>query len=144
MRKFAFAPEAGPLWRAAVLAAVMSAAANAALYALAAQFGVFSAGPILRSGPGFALGPVVLVSALAALAGVGVFALLRARNGKFGLFMGIAAAALLVSLPAPLAVPGAATAQVVVVMLMHLVVAAVTVGLIRRWAERAGYVRIRV
>ncbi len=129
----------GSLWRVGLLAAVLAAVANALVFALAVQVGIF---PAFRlnpdAGPQMAIELVVGVSVLAGLAGVGSFALLRRWVERpLRTFLGLAGAALLLSFAAPLALPGT-TAQVLVLNLMHLVAAAVVVGLVARWAALTG------
>jgi hypothetical protein len=58
----------------------LSVVVNTVIFLLAAGLGVFPSAGLLPPGPGeMALGPVILVSALGAFGGVGVYALLRNR-----------------------------------------------------------------
>jgi hypothetical protein len=124
------------LWKAGLGAAVLAAMANAVLFGLAVTLGVF---PSLTFQPGvgaqMSVEPVLLVSVVGALAGVGAFALLRRRVARpVPAFLRVAAVVLLLSFAAPFAVPGTAPLQALVLNVMHVVVAAVVV----RGVMRAG------
>ncbi|MGI9181607.1 MAG: DUF6069 family protein [Longimicrobiaceae bacterium] len=130
----------GSLWRVGLLAALLSAAMNAAIFTLAVALGIF---PSLwidpQAGAQMAIEPVILVSAVGAMAGVSVFALLRRRTEQpLRVFLWLAGAVLLVSFAAPFALPMSG-AQILVLELLHLVVAAVVVGALLRWAAIRGY-----
>jgi hypothetical protein len=117
------------LWKNGLVAGVLAAALNAAIFAFAVSVGVF---PSLTFQPEFGAGmsvePILLVSLVGALAGVGAFALLRSRVERpVSLFLRIAAVVLLLSFAAPFAIPGTAPLQAVVLNLMHVVVAATVV-----------------
>jgi len=134
-------PAAWPLGRAALVAALGSAIANAALFEVAAARGVFPPGPLFPTGPGQAmtLGPVVLVSVVAALAGAGVFALLRSRTPRPMRTFTIAAAVVTVlSFAAPLAMPDWTGAQATALDLMHVVAAGIVVWAMSRTEPRRG------
>ena len=123
------------VWRAGVLAAGVAAAVNAALYLAAVALGVFPRATVVpAAGESVALVPVVLMSALGALGGVGVFVLLRtiSRNAM-RTFLATAGVVLALSLGGPLTVPGFTAAQVAVLVGMHVVVAACTVWALSRW-----------
>jgi hypothetical protein len=122
------------LWKTGLVAGVLAAALNAAIFAFAVSVGVF---PSLTFQPEFGAGmsvePILLVSLVGALAGVGAFALLRSRVERpVSLFLRIAAVVLLLSFAAPFAIPGTAPLQAVVLNVMHLVVAATVVWAVLR------------
>ncbi|WP_246023008.1 DUF6069 family protein [Halosimplex halophilum] len=116
----------------AVLAAVLAAAANAALVAAVQWVGI---------APGFralTYPPVVFLSVLGALGAAGVYALLRNRVAEpAATFRKLALAVLVVSFVPDLALlaadPAATVAGVVVLMGMHVVVAAIAVELLVSW-----------
>lgn len=127
-----------PIARAALLAALGAAALNAALYQASVAAGIFPRLPFFPAGPGepMTLGPVLLVSVVAALAGVGVFAVLRRRTRQpFRAFAAVAGVVLLVSFAAPVAMPGWTGAQAGMLNLMHALVAAAVLLAVRRVAE---------
>jgi hypothetical protein len=124
------------LWKTGLAAGLLAALANALIFALAVAGGVF---PSLTFQPDvgaqMSVEPVLLVSVVGALAGVGAFALLRRRVARpVPAFLRVAAVVLLLSFAAPFAVPGAAPLQALVLNVMHVVVAAVVV----RGVMRAG------
>ncbi|WP_246391751.1 DUF6069 family protein [Halosimplex pelagicum] len=116
----------------AVLAAILAAAANAGLVATAQAVGI---------APGFralTYPPVVFLSVLGALGAAGVYALLRRRVAEpAATFRKVAVATLVLSFVPDLALlaadPAATPAGVVVLMVMHVVVAAVAVELLVSW-----------
>jgi hypothetical protein len=116
----------------AVLAAVLAAAANAALVAAVQGVGI---------APGFralTYPPVVFLSVLGALGAAGVYALLRGQVAEpAATFRKLALAVLVVSFVPDLALlaadPAATPAGVVVLMIMHVVVAAIAVELLVSW-----------
>ncbi|WP_436908613.1 DUF6069 family protein [Halosimplex marinum] len=115
-----------------VLAAVLAAAANAALVAVVQAVGV---------APGFralTYPPVVFLSVLGAVGAAGVYALLRNRvEEPAATFRKLALGVLVVSFVPDLALlvadPAATAAGVVVLMVMHVVVAAIAVELLVSW-----------
>jgi len=121
-------------WRAGFLAAGLSALTNALIFALAVAAGVFASLWLRPDAPGeMFVGPIVLVSVLGALAGAGVYVLLRKWSRQpERTFAVVAGVVLLLSLAAPFAIPGTTVAQGLVLNLMHVVVAAFTVGLLLR------------
>jgi hypothetical protein len=125
----ASARKGGSLARSGVVAGVLSAVVNAAVFAVAVAAGIF---PSLTfqpdAGAQMSVEPVVLVSVVGVLAAVGVFALLRRAVAKpVPVFLRIAAVVLLLSFVAPFAIPGTAVAQAIVLNVQHVVVAAAAV-----------------
>jgi hypothetical protein len=117
-------------------AAALGAAANAAIFALSIALGIFPSLTFqLDLGAQMSIEPVLLVSAVGALAGIGVFALLRPRVAEpVGVFVRISVAVLLVSFVAPFVIPGMTMLQAVVLNLLHVVIAAAVVGAVLRTA----------
>jgi hypothetical protein len=114
------------------LAATLAAAANAGLVAAA---GAMEIAPEFRA---LTYPPVVFLSVLGALGAAGVYALLRRRVAEpVATFRKVAVAALVVSFVPDLALlaadPAATPAGVVVLILMHVVVAAIAVELLVSW-----------
>lgn len=124
----------GTLWRAGLAASGVAALVNGAVFALAVAAGLFPSLTFTAdAGAQMSIEPVLLVSVVATLTGVGAFALLRRMVAKpVPVFLWIAAGVLLISFAAPFAIPGTAPAQAVVLNLLHLVVAAVAVGVVLR------------
>jgi hypothetical protein len=122
------------LWKTGLVAGMMAAMANAVVFGLAVAAGIF---PSLTFQPdlgaGMSIEPVLLVSVVGALGGVGAFALLRRRVSRpVPVFLWIAAAVLLLSFAAPFAIPGTAVMQAAVLNLLHVVVAAFVVWAVLR------------
>ncbi len=122
------------LWKTGAVAAVLAAVGNALVFALAVAGGVFPSLTFqLDAGAQMSVEPVLLVSVVGALAGVGAFALLRRRLARpVPIFMRIAAAVLLLSFAAPFVIPGTALMQGIVLNLMHAVVAGFVVWAVLR------------
>jgi hypothetical protein len=114
---------------------VASAVLNTAIFLAAVAMGIFpSASFVPDPQAGMALGPVVLVSVVGALGGTGVFTLLRRRFAEpMRVFLMLAGAVLVLSFAAPFVIPGMTPAQIWVLEIMHVVVAATTVGLLWQW-----------
>jgi predicted membrane channel-forming protein YqfA (hemolysin III family) len=120
------------------VAAGTAAAVNAAVYLAARAAGIFPPAPLfpVRQDDPMTLGPILLVSVVAGLAGVGVYALLRPRvRAPVRFFAWIAMAVLVVSLLAPLAITGWTAAQAWTLNLMHVAAAAAVLWQVRA-AER--------
>jgi hypothetical protein len=133
-RSSAQVPGNRSLWKAGLLAAALGAAVNAVVFALAVAGGVF---PSLTFQPDvgaqMSIEPILLVSVVGALAGVGAFAMLLRHVAKpVSVFLRVAAAVLLISFAAPFAIPGTALMQAVVLNLFHVVVAASVVWAVLR------------
>jgi hypothetical protein len=117
------------LWKTGLGAAAPAAVINAVVFALAVAVGVF---PSLTFQPDvgaqMSVEPVLLVSVVGALAGVGAFALLRRRVARpVPIFLWVAATVLLLSFAAPFAMPGTGLMQALVLNAMHAVVAGLVV-----------------
>lgn len=82
------------------------------------------------------LGPILPVSVVAALAGVGVYAFVRRVRQPMRVFTTAAILVLIPSFAAPLAMSDWTAAQAAVLNLMHVVVAGVTIWSVRRVPER--------
>jgi hypothetical protein len=128
----------GSLWKPALVAAAGAALANGVLFGLGVAAGIFPAFRLDPSaGPQMAVEPILLVSAVAAAVGVGVYGALRTRSADpLGLFLKIAAVVLVLSFAAPFAIPGTTVTQGLATGLLHVVVAAAVVVVVRR-ADRA-------
>ncbi|WP_415379240.1 DUF6069 family protein [Halosimplex sp. TS25] len=116
----------------AVLAAILAAAANAALVAVVQAVGI---APEFRA---LTYPPVVFLSVLGALGAAGVYAFVRSRvDEPAATFRKVAVAVLVLSVLPDLGLlvgdPAATVAGVVVLMLMHVVVAAIAVELLVSW-----------
>lgn len=121
--------------RAAAVAAAVAAGANATVYLAARAAEVFPPGPFFPSTQDdpMTLGPILLVSAVAGAAGIGVYALLRRLvREPLRVFTWIAMAVLVLSLLGPLAMTGWTAAQAWTLNLMHVIAAAAVL-----WQARA-------
>jgi hypothetical protein len=117
----------GPsLWKVGAVAAVASMVMNGIIYALAVAAGAF---PSLRldtaaPGPQMGIEPVLLVSAIGAMAGVVAFGAVRFyADNPVRAFVQLAGVVLVLSFVGPFLVPGTTLAQGLVLNLMHVVVA---------------------
>jgi len=121
-------------WRYAIVAAGAAAAVNAAIFAIAVGAGIFpSLGFSPDAGASMSIEPVLLVSVLGTLAGVGVFTLLRGRVARpVPTFLRLAAVVLVASFAAPFLIPGTVLAQAVVLNVLHVPVAAAVVWAVLR------------
>jgi len=128
------AREGRSLWKTGLVAGMMAAAANAVVFGLAVAAGIFPSLTLQPDlGAQMSIEPVLLVSVVGALAGVGAFSLLRSRVSRpVPVFLGIAAAVLLLSVAAPFAIPGTAAMQAVVLNVLHVVVAGFVVAAVLR------------
>ena len=118
--------DAKSIWKNGLLAGIMAAALNAAIFVLAVVAGIF---PSLTFQPDMgaqmSIEPILLVSVLGSLGGVGAFSLLRSRVAKpVPLFLRIVVVVLLLSFAAPFAIPGTEVLQAIILNVMHVVVAA--------------------
>jgi hypothetical protein len=116
------------------LAATVAAALNAALYLVGVATGIFSQFGWFPEGRGdeMMLGPILLVSVVGAAAGVGVYGLCRRFASRpLPIFTAIAAVVLILSMVPPFAM-GWRTAQVLLLLLMHVVTAGVVLWAVRR------------
>jgi hypothetical protein len=113
------------LWMKGLAAAALAVATNGALFLIAVASGIFPALTFQPDGGAqMSIEPILLVSFVGALAGVGLFALLRRWVARpTTIFLWVAAVALLISFAAPFAVPGTALLQAVALNVMHVVVA---------------------
>lgn len=113
------------IWKSGLLAGILAAALNTAIFVLAVVAGVF---PSLTfqpdTGAQMSVEPILLVSVLGALGGAGAFALLRSRVANpVPVFLKVVIVVLLLSFAAPFAIPGTAVVQAIVLNVMHIVVA---------------------
>lgn len=122
------------LWTKGLIAAALAVTANALIFVIAVASGIFPSLTIQPDvGPQMSIEPVLLVSFVGALAGVGAFALLRRWVTRPApTFLWVAAAVLLLSFAAPFAIPGTALLQAVVLNVMHVVVAGFVVWVVLR------------
>jgi hypothetical protein len=124
----------GSLWRSMLRVGLVSSAVNAAIYVGAALAGVFP--HIMKmdpTEPGLTVLAVVLVSMVATLAAMGVWALVARRAERpVRSYARIAGVVLVLSFAAPYAVPGTTAAQAWVQNLLHVVVAAAVLWEVRR------------
>jgi len=122
-----------PLGRAALVAALSAMVVNASIYLLSVALGAFDAlgwFPASREDE-MTLGPVLLVSLVSALVGVGVFGIVRRRVERaFRSFAVIAGVVLVVSFVGPLVMDWP-PAQVLVLELMHVATAAAVLWAVR-------------
>ncbi len=123
-----------PLGQTGLVAGVLAAVANAAVFALAVARGIF---PSLTFQPDvgaqMSVEPVLLVSVVGVLAGVGAFALLWRRLARpVPVFLRVAGVVLLLSFAAPFVIPGTALMQAIVLNVMHVVVASLVVWTVLR------------
>ena len=131
------APLRRPLWQASLLAAALAAGANAVLFLIASARGAFPPDVLLpRAGRPMTLEPIVVISAAAALGGGLVFAVLRrVTRHVVPVFVGLAALVLALSFVTPFQIEDAPVAMIVWLEVMHVVAAAVVVGVLLRAAR---------
>ena len=118
---------------AATVAAVAAACLNASLYLIGVATGTFASFGWFPVGPGgeMMLGPILLVSVLAVLAGVGTYATLRGLTERpRRTFERMADTVLLLSL-VPLLLSGWPLPQALLLGLMHAVTAGVVLQAVR-------------
>jgi uncharacterized membrane protein len=115
------------LWQPALLAAAAAMLINGVIYVLAVVAGAFPELLLSRAPadvPQMGIEPVLLVSAVGAMAGVAAFGAVRfyAAN-PVRAFVQLAGAILVLSFVGPFLVPGTTLAQGLLLNLMHVVVA---------------------
>ncbi len=122
----------GKVWRAGALAAVGAAAANAGVYRIASAVGAISSGVLVPAlHQPITLPLVVLGSVMGALGATATLALLRLVTAHpLRAFLPIAAIALVLSCAGPFAVPDAPPGFYGTLLAMHVVAAAVIVGVL--------------
>ena len=130
-------PPRRPRWQAGLLAAVTAAGINAVLFLLASVLGAFPSDVLLpRAEQPMTLGPIVIVSAFAALGGWLIFTLLRRFTRRaVPIFVGLAVLVLALMAIPPFQIEGAPAAMIAWLQVMHVVAAAVTVGVLVRAAR---------
>ena len=129
----------GRLVPAGLLAAFVAAAANAVVYLVASAAGAMPQDVVVNGQGPIVLPMVATMSVLGALAGAGVYALVgRFARRPVRVFRVVAAVALVLSFVGPFTIPGAPAAMVATLLLMHVVAAAVVVGLLTTLAARKG------
>ena len=126
----------GWLVPAGLLAALVAAAGNAVLYLVALAVGTMPQDIDVNGQGPITLSMVVTMSVLGAVAGTGVYALVgRFARRPVRVFRAVAAVALVLSFAGPFTVPGAPAAMIAMLLLMHVVAAAVVVGLLTTLAR---------
>ena len=124
---------AGLLLRVGVLAAVLSASANALVLAIATSF--FGAVVIPQDGV-VTFGQVVGASVAGAVGAAAIFAVIgRFTRCPIRIFWGVAAVGLLLSF-IPIALAGATGSSAGTLALMHTLAAAINVGLLTRLEQK--------
>lgn len=124
-----------PLWKAGLVAVLLSALGNATLYSLCYVTGVIP-WSMLSPGRGVSLNPglVISVSIGGAVAGTLIYAILsRIVNDPVRAFRWSALVILLSSFAAPLSIEKFSIALTIALVLMHVVVAAATVWALTIW-----------
>lgn len=114
--------------RAALFAAGAAAVVNAVLYLAGDSLGAFpETAMVPRRGGPLTLAPVVALSLMAPLMGMGIYVLLsRFTRRAFGIFLTLAAVVLVFMAFPPFEIEGAPMLQVILLQVMHLVTAAAT------------------
>lgn len=127
----------GRLVPAGLLTALVAAAANAVVYLVAAAAGAMPPDVVVNGQGAMTLTMVVTTSAFGAVAGTAVYALVgRFVRRPVRVFRIVAAVALVLSFVGPFTIPGAPAAMIVTLLLMHVVAAAVVIGLLTTIAAR--------
>jgi hypothetical protein len=127
----------GRLALAGLLAGAVAAAANAIVYLVAAAAGAMSQDIVVNGQGPITLSMVATMSAFGAVSGTVVYALIgRFARRPVRVFRVVAAVALALSFAGPFTIPGAPAAMVATLLLMHVVAAAVVVGLLTTMAAR--------
>lgn len=122
-----------------VLAGVVTAVVNAVLYLVAAAFGAMSADVVVSGGGPVTLGAVISSSFVPAVLGAVVLAVLgRFTLRSVGIFRVVALVLLVLSFVTPFSLVGAPVAMILVLLLMHVVVAGVTVWVLTTLAPKRG------
>ena len=121
---------------AGLLAALVAAAANAVVYLVAAAAGAMPQDIVVNGQGPIALPVVATMSAFGAVAGTVVYALVgRFTRRPVRVFRVVADVALVLSFAGPFTIPGAPAAMIATLLLMHVVAAAVVVGLLTTLAR---------
>jgi hypothetical protein len=127
----------GRLVRAGLLAALVAAATNAAVYLVATAAGAMPQDVVVNGQGPITLPMVVTMSVLGAIGGTVVYALIgRFARRPVRVFRVVAAVALVLSFGGPFSIAGAPAAMIVTLLLMHVVAAAVVVGSLTTLARR--------
>jgi uncharacterized protein DUF6069 len=128
----------GRLVPAGALALVLAAAANAVVYLVASSLGAMPQDVDANGQGPITLPMVVVMSAVGAVAGTLVYALVgRLARRPVRAFRLVALIALVLSLAGPLTIPGAPAAMVAALLMMHIVAAVAVVGLLTTLAAKA-------
>ena len=126
----------GRLVPAGLLAALVAAAANAVVYLVAVAAGAMPQDVVVNGQGPVTLPVVATTSAFGAVAGTIVYALVvRFTRRPVRVFRVVAAVALVLSFAGPFTIPGAPAAMIATLLLMHVVAAAVVVGLLTTLAR---------
>jgi len=125
------------IWRPGLRAGLISSVVNSVIYIGAALAGVF---PYIMkidpTEPGMTVFAVVLVSMVAAMAGLGAWKLMeRSTDRPFRSYLWLAGVVLVLSFAAPYVVPGTTSAQAFVQNVLHVVVAAAVLWEVRKLAR---------
>lgn len=122
------------------LAAIVAALGCGLIYAVASAVGAIPQSVLLPGPTGqgpLTLGSVIVMSVIGSLGAAIVFALIGLFSRRpVGLFRVVALVVLVLSLGTPITVSGAPVAMIVSLISMHVVVAAVSVGLLTTLARR--------
>jgi hypothetical protein len=127
----------GRLVSAGLLAALVAAVANAAVYLVAAAAGTMPQDVVVNGQGPITLPMVATMSVLGAVAGTVVYALVgRFARRPVRVFRVVAAVALVLSFGGPFTIAGAPAAMIATLLLMHVVAATVVVGLLTTLARQ--------
>ena len=125
----------GQLVLVALLTAVAAAAANAVVHLVAAAAGAMPQDVVVNGQGPITLPIVAALSAQGAVAGAVVYALIcRFARRPVRVFRVVAVVVLVLSLAGPFTIPGAPISMILALELMHVVAAAVVVGLLTTMA----------
>ena len=125
----------GRLVLVALLTAVAAAAANAVVHLVAAAAGAMPQDVVVNGQGPITLPIVAALSAQGAVAGAAVYALIcRFARRPVRVFRVVAAVVLVLSLAGPFTIPGAPISMILALEVMHVVAAAVVVGLLTTMA----------
>ena len=125
----------GRLVVVALLTAVAAVGANAVVYLVSAAVGAMPQDVVVNGRGPITLPVVAAMSAQGALAGAIIYALIgRLSRRPVRAFRVVAAVVLVLSLAGPLTIPGAPIPMILALELMHVVAAAVVVGLLTTMA----------
>lgn len=127
----------GRLVRVGLLAALVAAAANVALYIVAMAAGAMPQDVVVNGQGPITLPMVVTASVLGAVGGTVVYAIIgRFTRRPVRVFWVVAVVALVLSFGGPFTIAGAPAAMIATLLLMHMVAAAVVVGLLTALARQ--------